>query len=52
VIEKGLDTLLQVFVVRCREALDRAHQAGHVAEGAAGFAAEEFEAVYTMIRES
>ena len=45
VVEQGLDALLQILVVGCGQALDGHHQAGHVAEGAAGLAAEELETV-------
>ena len=49
-VEERLDAFLEVFVVGCWEAFDGAHQAGHLAEGAAGFSAEELEAVFAFVR--
>ena len=50
-VEEGLDALLQVFVVGAREAFEGVHEAGHLAEYAAGFSAEEFETVGIWCRE-
>lgn len=49
VIEHGLDALLQILVVRARDALDRHHQAGHVAECAPAFAAQQLERVGVLL---
>ena len=49
-VEERLDAFLEVFVVGCWEAFDGAHQAGHLAEGAAGFSAEELQAVFIFVR--
>lgn len=49
VVEQWLDAFLQVLVVCRREALDGHHQAGHLPEGAAAFAAEKLEAVGILL---
>ena len=49
VVEEGLDAFLEVFVVGCREALDGHHEAGHLAEGAAGLATKEFQTVCLLL---
>ena len=43
--QQRLHALLQVLVVRRRRALDAHHQAGHLPEGAARFAAQELKRV-------
>lgn len=48
VVEKGLDTLLQILVVGCRQALDGAHQTGHLAEGTAGLTTKQLEGIYEI----
>lgn len=49
-VEEGFDAFLEIFVVGCWEALDGAHQTGHLAEGSAGLSAEQFQAVFTFVR--